>query len=57
VQLIQDALDFPASLAALAEAESPGWGVQVFGGAQIFEHEAWAMLFQQLCNHIVAKNR
>lgn len=57
VQLILDALDFPASLAALAEAESPGWGVQVFGGAQIFEHEAWATLFQQLCAHIVAQNR
>jgi hypothetical protein len=36
VQLILDILDFPASLEAAAEASYPSWGVQVFGGAEIF---------------------
>lgn len=36
VQLILDALDFPASLLATAAATPPSWGVQMFGGAQVF---------------------
>jgi hypothetical protein len=36
VQLILDALDYPDSLVLAAESPRPSWGVQVFGGAQIF---------------------
>lgn len=46
VQLILDALDFPASLQALAAAPDPGWGVQVFGGAAIFRDPEWARQFR-----------
>jgi len=48
VQLILDILDFPASLAAIGEADPPSWGVQVFGGAQIFANPDWARRFQQV---------
>lgn len=46
VQLILDALDFPESLAALKDAKPAGWGVQVFGGAEMFKHEEWLKLFR-----------
>jgi hypothetical protein len=36
VQLILDALDLPASLVATAASPSPSWGLQIFGGAQLF---------------------
>lgn len=36
-QLILDVLEFPASLEATAGAAHPSWGVQIFGGASIFE--------------------
>lgn len=36
VQLILDALDFPASLEAIAASPRPSWGVQMFGGARVF---------------------
>jgi hypothetical protein len=36
VQLILDALDFPDSLLATAESAVSSWGLQMFGGAQIF---------------------
>lgn len=36
VQLILDALDFPDSLVATAEAFEPSWGIQMFGGSQVF---------------------
>lgn len=36
VQLILDALDFPASLEAIADSPRPSWGVQMFGGARVF---------------------
>jgi len=45
VQLILDALDFPESLAALKDVKPVGWGVQVFGGAEMFKHEEWLKLF------------
>ncbi|MCB0075329.1 MAG: hypothetical protein KDE20_27925, partial [Caldilineaceae bacterium] len=45
VQLILDALDFPASLQALTTLDDAGWGVQLFGGAQIFADPAQARLF------------
>lgn len=46
VQLILDALDFPASLTALATAQPAGWGVQIFGGAKVFADPAWAAIFK-----------
>ncbi|MCX6043702.1 MAG: hypothetical protein NT075_01210 [Chloroflexi bacterium] len=55
VQLILDVLDFPASLAALGEADSPGWGVQVFGGAEIFANPAWAELFRKVVAQMAAR--
>jgi hypothetical protein len=45
VQLILDALDFPASLLQTAEASPPSWGVQLFGGAQIFADAQKAAIF------------
>ncbi len=45
VQLILDALDFPDSLLETAEATPPGWGVQLFGGAQVFGDEDKAAIF------------
>ena len=45
VQLILDALDFPASLLATAEAAHPSWGIQLFGGAQIFADPDKARIF------------
>ncbi|MEZ4867467.1 MAG: hypothetical protein R3C14_39440 [Caldilineaceae bacterium] len=48
VQLILDALDFPASLEQWGQAAEPGWGVQVFGGAQMFANPAWAERFHAL---------
>lgn len=47
VQLILDALDFPDSLLETAKAASPGWGVQLFGGAQVFGDAERATLFAQ----------
>lgn len=52
VQLILDALDFPDSLIATGEAQSASWGLQVFGGAQIFANVEWARLFQQVVKQI-----
>jgi hypothetical protein len=46
-QLILDALDFPASLDATANATMPGWGLQIFGGAEIFKSDENARHFQQ----------
>ncbi|MBX2998571.1 MAG: hypothetical protein KF893_08690 [Caldilineaceae bacterium] len=51
-QLILDALDFPVSLQAAAQAESPSWGIQLFGGADIFAHEERAAIFQQAVEQI-----
>lgn len=45
VQLILDALDFPASLLETASATPPSWGVQLFGGAQVFGNTESAALF------------
>lgn len=47
VQLILDALDFPDSLIETTEAMPPSWGVQMFGGAQVFGDAARAALFAQ----------
>lgn len=52
VQLILDVLDFPDSLLALPESRVRGWGVQLFGGASIFEDphkaETFARVVKQL---------
>jgi hypothetical protein len=37
VQLILDVLDFPASIEATAGARRPSWGLQLFGGADVFK--------------------
>ncbi len=47
VQLILDILDFPESLLATAEASSPSWGVQMFGGAEIFRDPDRAAIFRR----------
>ncbi len=45
VQLILDILDYPASLEATVDALPPTWGVQVFGGADLFRCPEWAATF------------
>ncbi len=47
VQLILDALDFPDSLLATATSSAPTWGLQLFGGAQIFNDPDRAQIFQR----------
>ncbi len=54
VQLILDALDFPASLQATATATWPSWGVQIFGGARVFADPEQARSFQAAVAHIRA---
>lgn len=45
VQLILDALDFPDSLLATEESSQPSWGLQLFGGAQVFRDPEQAQIF------------
>ena len=45
VQLILDALDYPNSLLAVAASERPSWGIQVFGGAEVFGDRERAQVF------------
>jgi len=52
VQLILDVLDFPESLAALAEADGPGRGVQLFGGAEVFTDTVRAREFRELVTQL-----
>ena len=52
VQLILDALDFPASLLETAASTRPSWGVQIFGGAQIFGDLEQARIFQSAVEQI-----
>jgi hypothetical protein len=47
VQLILDVLDFPDSLLEAADARLPSWGVQLFGGASVFQDRNQAKLFSQ----------
>ncbi|MBI3942590.1 MAG: hypothetical protein HY326_06205 [Chloroflexi bacterium] len=47
VQLILDALDFPDSLVATAASPHPSWGLQLFGGAQVFADPDKARIFQE----------
>ncbi|RLT41758.1 MAG: hypothetical protein DWI57_06515 [Chloroflexi bacterium] len=45
VQLILDALDFPASLDTTVESSIPSYGLQMFSGAEIFRDPAKAAIF------------
>lgn len=47
VQLILDALDFPESLEATAESGQPGWGIQLFGGADVFNDPEKGQIFKK----------
>jgi len=55
VQLILDVLDFPDSLRAVAAAETPSWGVQLFGGAQVFRDPEWAEVFRAAVRQIAGR--
>jgi hypothetical protein len=52
VQLILDALDFPASLLETAASTRPSWGVQIFGGARILGDREQARIFQSAVEQI-----
>jgi hypothetical protein len=52
VQLILDALDFPATLQATAATTRLSWGVQIFGGAQVFAAPEQARVFQAAVEQI-----
>jgi hypothetical protein len=45
VQLILDVLDYPDSLLSAAASTRPSWGVQLFGGAEVFSDAARARVF------------
>ncbi len=47
VQLILDVLDFPDSLRAVAACATPSWGVQLFGGADVFADPQLAKIFRE----------
>jgi hypothetical protein len=47
ISLILDALDFPAGLLACAESRIPSWGLQVFGGADVFADPGRSELFRR----------
>ncbi len=50
VQLILDVLDFPASLQALEGATPQSWGIQLYGGADLFQNPAWMADFRRVIN-------
>jgi hypothetical protein len=52
VQLILDALDYPESLLAVAASTQPSYGVQLFGGAQVFGDPARARVFASAVERI-----
>ncbi len=52
VQLILDALDFPASLLAAAGSKIPSYGLQLFGGASVFQDPLQAKVFHQAVTQI-----
>ena len=55
VQLILDVLDFPDSLTTTAASAIPSWGVQIFGGAQIFGDLTKAEIFRNAVERIRQK--
>lgn len=52
VQLILDVLDFPDSLMATVASPRPSWGVQIFGGAQVFDDPGRAQIFRTAVEQI-----
>jgi hypothetical protein len=52
IQLILDALDFPDSLLETARSTIPSWGLQMFGGAQIFDDPSKAEIFRSALEKI-----
>jgi hypothetical protein len=52
VQLILDMLDFPESLLAVTDSSQPSWGLQLFGGAEVFSQPDRARLFQRAVRQI-----
>lgn len=52
VQLILDALDFPASLDEAAASARPSWGLQLFGGARVFADPTLAATFRSAAGRI-----
>ncbi|HUW85230.1 MAG TPA: hypothetical protein VMZ31_20800 [Phycisphaerae bacterium] len=52
VQLILDVLDFPDSLRAAASCPRPSWGVQLFGGAEVFADPQRAGIFREAVERI-----
>jgi hypothetical protein len=47
VQLILDALDYPESLTESAASQVPSWGIQMFGGAEVFADPDKAEIFRK----------
>jgi hypothetical protein len=56
VQLILDVLDFPDSLLATAESWLPSWGIQLFGGAEVFRDGDQARAFRTAVERIRLRN-
>ena len=54
VQLILDALDFPESMLAVAESPNPSWGLQLYGGAEVFGDPERAKVFRVAVERIQA---
>jgi hypothetical protein len=52
VQLILDALDFPASIIAAGESAQTSWGIQLFDGAQVFSDPDRAGVFSDAVDRI-----
>ena len=52
VQLILDVMDFPDSLLATAESLRPSWGIQLFGGAEVFADPDKAQIFERAVQQI-----
>jgi hypothetical protein len=55
VQLILDALDFPYSLLAVVESSRQSWGIQIFGGAEVFADPAKAEIFSLAVGQLLAR--
>ncbi len=47
VQLILDALDYPGSLLETVDSSPTSWGIQIFGGADIFADPDKAKMFKE----------
>ena len=54
-QLILDALDGPESLIETARSARPTWGLQLFGGAEVFADDAQAAVFAEAVAMIRAR--